>query len=196
MKQSADNNGENIDINKKEKDFQWVDDETPIFINILSADFRKESDVDYVSLAFELDTTIFQDKSYVYGYQVIFTHNSADFYFSSLSVTVPKFFVYLKEKDYDYLFPDLNDFIFKNIDNTANYDSLVKLFLVKNSIDTMDYFYFKPTTEEYRKLKANADFLKQNNIYSTLTLIINDTVYNEPNLLDILKNKLENACKD
>lgn len=87
-------------------------------------------------------------------------------------------------------FNEMNDFVFEKIQDGTINDSIIFEFSKELNLNLekfkRDYF----STETYKKLETNREIIRLNNIHSTPTLIIENKIYDEINLLDILKRKI------
>ncbi|PKR79563.1 hypothetical protein CW751_14530 [Brumimicrobium salinarum] len=87
-------------------------------------------------------------------------------------------------------FNEMNDFVFKKVQDGNISDSLIFEFAKELNLDLKkfrtDYF----SADTYKILDENRKTIISNNIYSTPTLIIDNMIYDEPNILDILKRKI------
>lgn len=86
-------------------------------------------------------------------------------------------------------FNEMNDFVFKKVQDGTISDSLIFEFAKEVNLDLekfrTDYF----SADTYKILDGNRKTIISN-IYSTPTLIINNMIYDEPNILDVLKRKI------
>ncbi|MEX1190754.1 MAG: thioredoxin domain-containing protein [Brumimicrobium sp.] len=87
-------------------------------------------------------------------------------------------------------FNEMNDFVFEMVQDGTISDSIIFEFASELNLDIekfkRDYF----SADTYNVLDGNRKIIMSNNIYSTPTLIINNKIYDEPNILDILKRKI------
>ena len=86
----------------------------------------------------------------------------------------------------------MNDFIFESVQNGSVSDSLIINYAEKLNLNVQDFINEYSSAELHRKMKKNIEILTEHNIYQTPTLIINNLVYDEPNVLNILIRRLEN----
>src|SRR5690554_4184178 len=89
-------------------------------------------------------------------------------------------------------FNKMNDFIFESVQNGSVSDSLIINYAEKLNLNVQDFINEYSSAELHRKMKKNIEILTEHNIYQTPTLIINNLVYDEPNVLNILIRRLEN----
>jgi protein-disulfide isomerase len=87
-------------------------------------------------------------------------------------------------------FNEMNDFVFEKVQDGTVSDSIIFEFAKELHLDIEKFKedYFSANT--YKILDGNKKIIISNNIYSTPTLVIDNKIYDEPNILDILKRKI------
>lgn len=87
-------------------------------------------------------------------------------------------------------FNEMNDFVFEKVQDGTINDSIIFEFAKELNLDLEKFRIDNFSTDTYKLLDGNRKNILANNIYSTPTLIINNMIYDEPNILDVLKRKI------
>ncbi len=89
-------------------------------------------------------------------------------------------------------FDEMNEFVFEKVKEGTINDSLIIDYAKKLNLNINKFVEDYNSVKIHNQMLDNNDILKDHFIYQTPTLIINNKIYDEPNVINILKNILKN----